>query len=321
MHPAFSVIFFTTASGAGYGLLLWLALDAAFTRIADPIVGWSGFALAFALITSGLLSSTFHLGHPERAWRALSQWRSSWLSREGMMAIITYLPALVFAFGWLLLGRNDGIWLFAGFLGGLASLVTVFCTSMIYRSLKTIPHWNTDFTVRIYILLAVASGGLFLSPILLIAESSRSFIFTAVVTALLLFRTGMEKLRFWRAIDNRAEPLTPGDATGLSALGTVRLLEGPTTSETYVMREMGYRIGRKHAAKLRRIYILLGMIAPSVLLLLAAWLQYAAPAHAMELALCLTALLAGSFGILVERWLFFAEAKHVSTLYYGAESV
>ena len=101
MHPAFSVIFFTSASGAGYGLLTllglfatldWLPLNAPFNL--------SVITLALVLITAGLLSSTAHLGHPERAWRALSQWRSSWLSREGVFAIITYIPASIFLVGW-----------------------------------------------------------------------------------------------------------------------------------------------------------------------------------------------------------------------------
>ena len=78
MHPAYSVIFFTTASGAGYGVLIWMALLAATGAVApSPPVGITGFVIALGLITLGLLSSTFHLGHPERAWRALTQWRSS----------------------------------------------------------------------------------------------------------------------------------------------------------------------------------------------------------------------------------------------------
>ena len=77
MHPAYSVIVFTCASGAGYGLLIWLALAGVvggWTARA-PGLGLAGFGLAFALITIGLLSSTAHLGRPERAWRAFSQWR------------------------------------------------------------------------------------------------------------------------------------------------------------------------------------------------------------------------------------------------------
>ena len=88
MHPAYSVILFTTASGAGYGLLIWLSAAALFGLIdPDPVLGFVGLGLAVVLIVSGLLSSTFHLGRPERAWRAFSQWKTSWLSREGVLAV------------------------------------------------------------------------------------------------------------------------------------------------------------------------------------------------------------------------------------------
>jgi len=98
MDPAYSVILFTSSSGAGYGLIAWLAL----ARLSgmwhlDPVAAVITCLVALALITTGLLSSTFHLGHPERAWRAMSQWRTSWLSREGVLAILTYPAALVFA--------------------------------------------------------------------------------------------------------------------------------------------------------------------------------------------------------------------------------
>src|SRR5215467_14251240 len=105
MHPAFSVIIFTTMSGAGYGLLAWLGAWA----IVGGLPANRGLAavllvLSLGAITIGLLSSTVHLGHPERAWRAFSQWRSSWLSREGVASVVTYAPTLLLAFGWVVLG-------------------------------------------------------------------------------------------------------------------------------------------------------------------------------------------------------------------------
>ena len=108
MHPAYSVILFTTASGAGYGLLVWLALLGMLGLVPpDSGLGLVGIASALALITAGLLASTAHLGRPERAWRAFSQWRTSWLSREGVLAVATYIPAGLLALGWVVLGRLD----------------------------------------------------------------------------------------------------------------------------------------------------------------------------------------------------------------------
>ncbi|HEX6298593.1 MAG TPA: sulfite dehydrogenase subunit SoeC, partial [Burkholderiales bacterium] len=87
MRPAFSVVFLTTLIGAGQGLLLALVAGEALARsgAAEPpgarffVVG-SAFCLALAAL--GLVASFFHLGRPERAWRAAAMWRTSWLSRE-----------------------------------------------------------------------------------------------------------------------------------------------------------------------------------------------------------------------------------------------
>jgi len=94
MHPALSVIFFTTLSGAGYGLLTWCALAALAQWLpARPLL--ISLVMALVLVTIGLLSSLGHLGKPQRAWRAFSQWRSSWLSREGVASVLTFVPAVL----------------------------------------------------------------------------------------------------------------------------------------------------------------------------------------------------------------------------------
>src|SRR2546423_11865299 len=158
MHPALSVIVFTTVSGAGYGLLAWLGVWA--------IAGWLpasrglaavSLALSLGAITAGLLSSTLHLGHPERAWRAFSQWRSSWLSREGVSAVVTFVPALLFAALWLT-GRTGALWSVLGFLSAAGSIATVVCTAMIYRSLKPIRQWYNPWVVPNYLMLSGMGG-------------------------------------------------------------------------------------------------------------------------------------------------------------------
>ena len=88
MHPALSVIFFTTLSGAGYGLLAWLAIASLVGGLPGP-VRIVATLIALVLASAGLLASFWHLGKPMRAWRAFSQWRTSWLSREGVAAVLT----------------------------------------------------------------------------------------------------------------------------------------------------------------------------------------------------------------------------------------
>src|SRR5262249_19043948 len=115
VHPAISIIFFTCAAGAGYGLLTMLGALAVLRRLPpDRTLGIVSLGIALTLIVGGLLSSTLHLRRPERAWRALSQWRSSWLSREGIASLLTFVPAILFGLGWLILTRTDGFVALAG---------------------------------------------------------------------------------------------------------------------------------------------------------------------------------------------------------------
>ena len=315
MHPALSVIVFTVASGAGYGLLVWLAVfSAAGWLPADPALGVAGLGAAPGLITVGLLSSTLHLGHPERAWRALSQWRSSWLSREGLAAMATYVPALLFAMGWVLLGDVERFFRVMAVAAAFLALVTVACTGMIYASLVTIRQWHNTWVVPGYLALALLTGALWLAVLAaafgLFRPEMAEFAVLQVAIA------GYVKLRYWREIDGGSSATTAETATGLGHLGKVRLLDGPATSETYVMREMGYRIARKHASRLRRIAGIALLAVPATVLVAAVLMAGSQP---VALVLTLVAAVSGSFGVLVERWLFFAEAKHVSALYYGAD--
>ena len=129
MHPAHSVIVFTTLSGLGYGLAAVLGVG---LLDGTSLAGQVGYVLSILLIAGGLVSSTFHLGHPERALLAFTQWRSSWLSREGVAAVLTFLPLSAAAIGALVYGAD---WRVAGWLTALGAVVTIACTAMIYASL------------------------------------------------------------------------------------------------------------------------------------------------------------------------------------------
>lgn len=314
MHPAYSVILFTTASGAGYGLLFWLAILSVFDNLpADLTLGVSGLGLAFALISGGLLSSTAHLGHPERAWRAFSQWRTSWLSREGVAAVATFLPFGLFAFGWVVLGRNQGVFGFVGLVAAAMSMATVWCTGMIYQSLPTIRAWHQPLVTPVYVVLALASGGV-LALALLRGFGHESEDFGWVVVTFLAAALLMKRV-YWSFIDAAPRDRTSGAATGLGRFGRVRPLEAPHTQANFVMREMGYAIARKHAEKLRTIVQVAGFVLPILALTLTLTLE-----GPLTLPLTLVGLLAVAFGVAMERWLFFAEAQHVVTLYYGTQA-
>jgi DMSO reductase anchor subunit len=314
VHPAASVILFTVTSGMGYGLLILLALLGVTGAVPpQPAFGLAGFGCALALITAGLLASTFHLGHPERAWRALGQWRSSWLSREGVLAIVTYVPAVLLAAGWVLAGRRDGVFAVMGWLTVVLALATVLCTAMIYASLKPIAQWRNRWVPAGYLTMALATGALWLALLASLFDLGRGLACAIAVPALLA-AAGV-KWAYWRDIDGAAPLARVADATGLGALGQARLLERPHTEANYLQKEMGFRVARKHAGRLRRLVLLVGLGLPSLLVLLAPTL----PALAGS-ALVAVALLAGILGALAERWLFFAQAQHTVNLYYGADA-
>lgn len=311
MYPSLAVIFFTTASGAGYGLLLLLGLLAPLGMLPrSPLFGFVALSLALAAITAGLLSSLLHLGQKQRAWRAFSQWRTSWLSREGVSAVATYIPTGFFGVAWIFFG-----WLpiVAGFLSALLAAITVFCTAMIYRSLKPVPRWHNGWVVPGYLALGFMTGALWLVALLQFFKPQPEIALLALASIVL---AGGVKIGYWHFIETQPANSTAGSATGLGPAGTVRLFSAPHTSENYLLKEMGFVVARKHAAKLRRLSLLVGFAFPALLLLV----PVVVPGLPAVVAALLAAV-AGTIGIFVERWLFFAEARHAVTLYYGATAV
>lgn len=315
MHPAYSVILFTTSSGLGYGLLALLGIYG-IAGLA-PESRWFGLvALGIALgaVTFGLLSSTFHLGHPERAWRAFSQWRSSWLSREGVASVITYIPAAVFAAGWVFLERPGGLFGMFGLLAAVGAAITVYCTSMIYASIRAVPRWNNRWVPLNYLAMALMTGAIWFDALLRLFGEGRPETPVLAVGATVV--AWVMKIAYWREIDQARPVATAGSATGLWPQGEVRLLDKPHTGENYLQSEMGFQIARKHARKLRRVAVVFAFVVPSVMIL--GSLPLPAPVAAMA---GVAAAASVALGVVVERWLFFAEAKHAVTLYYGAAAV
>ena len=310
MTPASSVLLLTTLTGFGYGLIAWLGVLAGLGFLpAAPLFVPVGVVVGLGFANAGLVASMLHLGHPERAWRAFSQWRSSWLSREGVAALATFPPSIVFAGLWWLCGADAVATRTVGVLAAVLELVTVFCTSMIYASLKPIRQWHNPHTAPDYLIYAVFSGAVLLAALWSIwfGAAAEGVAVVAVIAAL---ASCGAKFAYWRFIDRQKPLVTLASATGLTAFGTARPLDRPHFTENYILKEMGYQIARKHAVKLRRIAAGLAFLLPALLALIAAC--GILPAIAAT-----AALLSALVGLFVERWLFFAEATHVSTIYYG----
>ena len=288
MHPAPSVIIFTSLSGLGFGLLTFLGLG---MPAPTGFVAFVFFTIAYLLAVGGLMASTFHLGHPERALKAFTQWKTSWLSREAWLSVGALLVMAAYGAGLVFFGVAVAP---LGWLGAVLSLATVFATSMIYGQLKTVPRWNTRLTPLLFLTLSLAGGGLLSGQI-----SS---------ALMLLMVAGIVQIAYWitgdRALAQSGTSLA--SATGLGDTGTVRAFEPPHTGTNYLLKEFVHVVGRKHASKLRIIALILMIGTPVALLSIPVthWIA-------------LVAVIAHVAGLFVSRWLFFAQAEHVVGLYYG----
>ena len=257
--------------------------------------GWLAFAhwgLGYALAVGGLTASTFHLGNPQRALRAFTQWKTSWLSREAWAAVLTLLLLAPVALSdWLGLGWPRTI----GLVGAVACFGTVFTTSMIYAQIAAVPRWN-NWTVPAMFLSFELTGGALLSGQTLPALIGCA----ALIGALYAHKTVGDV-----AFAQRGQTL--GKATGLDVVGMAQVFEQPHTSPNYLMREMIHVVARKHVARLWPIAFGAAVVLPAVLIVVL-------PHHPLTFAL---AALVHLTGALASRWLFFAQAEHVVGLYYG----
>lgn len=292
MHPARSVIIFTTLSGLGFGLLVFLGLGL------PPVTGWVAFwffVIAYGLSVGGLLASTFHLGHPERALKAFSQWRTSWLSREAWAAVAALVVMALYALFAVFFGTRIAV---LGLIGAALSLLTVITTAMIYTQLTSVPRWNQLLT-PLHLVSASLAGGALLAG-------------QTTVAQILLLVAGLIQIGHWRVGDTRFGEVgqTIASATGLGTPGRIRAFEAPHTGPNYLLREMVHVVGRKHARRLRIIALVLGFALPLGLILVPG------AGHALGG----LAVISHILGMLASRWLFFAEAEHVVGLYYGARS-
>lgn len=311
MHPALSVIFFTVTAGSGYGLLILLAFARPFGLLPginpDQIVFTGIFGLV--LVTAGLLSSTFHLANPKNAWRSFTRFRTSWLSREAVFAVAFYPLALA----WLAVEWSTGNTTASnllGFLSATLAIVVFVCTAMIYASLKTIRQWNTPLVPVMFVLLALVVGALLLLCAGALSELPVGRL--AWLAIVLIVIAAIVKGLYFVTIGKPAGP-TLNSALNFTQ-ASIRLLDVGHSGGTFHTREFGHQVARVRLYWARIACFALLFALPAVILLVMAPADVGGKA-----ALLIVAALSGYAGVFVERWLFFAEARHVVNLYHGAQ--
>ena len=322
MHPAISVILLTTLIGAGQGLFLALFTAQVYSLFKilplqdiDRFYG-EGAALAVALLVAGLVASFFHLGHPERAWRAAARWRTSWLSREVIVLPVTaLLIALWGGAHYLALtrplftlpgGTPVDLTLILGVLATVAAFALYLCTAMIYASLKFLQEWHHPLTVINYVLLGSASGFAVATALAALRGVSLTGFFAgwALAFTLLAFLTrGASVLR-----NRRLRPKsTLKSAIGVRHTRLAQKAQG-AMGGSFNTREFFHGRSALFVRNVRRIFFTLAFAVPA--LLFAGVLAWPRPD------LALAAVAVQYLGLLAERWYFFAEANHPQNLYY-----
>ena len=290
MHPAPSIILFTVLSGFGFGLISIVGLLQFLSQISVVnIIIFSLVGLFFS--TVGLISSFFHLANKKNAIKSMSQWQTSWLSREAISSILC-LSIVLGNICWVFIVNKYinvvGIVLF------LLSLFTIFTTSMIYAQLKTVPSWNNILTPALFIFAALAGGSILLMDY-------------ASLVLLLIF--GVFQVLFWYIADQSFiyKETSVGTALGFSKNEDIRAFDVAHTNRNYLLNEMVYKVARKHAIKIRYISFFAAFVFPMSLTLVF-------PGNFSVSVLIIASHLVG---IYFSRWLFFAEAKHSVGFYYN----
>jgi sulfite dehydrogenase (quinone) subunit SoeC len=315
MKPALSIVFFTVASGAGLGLLALLALaDLCPVPVLPSSALPRGIALALLLIAAGLASSVLHLAKPSNAWRAFARFRTSWLSREAVLAALLFPLAFVYLAA-VSLGATGVRRALPAILVCLLAWGLLFCTAMIYASLKPIRQWRTGWTPAAYLLLGHWSGALLALALAIgYGGTPGTWVWLAAALGAAAF---IAKLGYWRhgAADRAGKSVTLEQAIGVPqgvrppgvSVAQARLFDAGHTQRTFLTDEFVFRVARQHAKALRGAALALGFAIPMI------WLA-AGPRHwAVALSVAVLALV----GLLAERWLFFADARHTVRLYHG----
>jgi DMSO reductase anchor subunit len=307
MRPQFSIIFFTTLAGMAQGLLFFIALAMLYSHAASSqFLAHLALPVAFILLSLGLLASFFHLGHPERAWRAAMMWKTSWLSRE-----VIALPALMAVTLIVFFCAANGqvpTWLWIDLL--ICTLALWICTAKIYQCIRFIQEWSHPSTMINFILLGLSSGLILLELLIGIWGDTETQIIDAPLSmlAFLLVLTSFNlKLWIWKRNQGLKPKSNLSTATGIRG-SNIRQTSMGLMGGSFNTREFFHHQTDRVIANLRKIILLCTYVIPMILMAY----TIAIP-NVLMIAL---ALIIQYLGLLAERWMFFAEANHPQNLYY-----
>ncbi len=322
MHPAFSVIFLTTLIGVGQGLFLAIFTGQSYSAVellptGDSVQFYAmGSMIALAFLFAGLIASLFHLGHPERAWRAATKWRTSWLSREVIILPIVmffvFLYSLMHFFGWdtMLFTSKTGarlqLSLVIGGLGVIATFALFLCTGMIYAAIKFLQEWASPLTVINYLLLGTASG--FILATAFSAYTAPGLvkfygIWATIITLAALVTRSASLLRNARIKHKSSMQTAIGIRHNQIQQKAMGFMGGSVNT-----RDFFHHQTRLFMKSIKWIFMLLTFFLPLLFL----W----SGIEQLNGTTLIIAFLIQYLGLIAERWFFFAQANHPQNLYY-----
>ena len=307
MRPQLSIILFTTLAGMAQGLLFFIALlNIEAPVLSAPFIAILALPVSFVLLTLGLIASFFHLGHPERAWRAAMMWRTSWLSRE-VIALPAVMALTAITFFFVISGMVPA-WLWAALL--ISTLALWICTAKIYQCIRFIQEWSHPSTLSNFILLGLTSGGLLLEFLLMLWNDPSVPLGMGLISGanfILLFLALNLKLWIWRRNQQLKPKSNLASATGIKG-NNIRQTSMGFMGGSFNTREFFHHQTNRVISNIRKIILLMAYIGPMILL--------AFSMNSPSVAQIAFALFIHYIGLLAERWMFFAEANHPQNLYY-----
>lgn len=321
MHPAFSVIFLTTLLGVGQGMFIALVFVQLLTAAGilqtelTPEFFAYGTGVVLVFVGLALFASFFHLGHPERAMKTITQWKTSWLSRE-VIALpafggAAFLYGVIHFFGWdfnVFESENMvlSLSLAMGLVGIILSVTLWVCTGMIYACIKFLQEWATPLTVVNFIMLGMASG---YTAATVYASIVKPELITFFAWSAIFFTALAAITRISAMVRNsRIKPKsTPTSAIGIRHEKIQQKSQG-AMGGSYNTREYFHGKSESFISMIKWGFLVLVFIVP-VVFLIQGLTQTAMVA-------LIVAAVVQYIGLVAERWYFFADSNHPQNIYY-----
>ena len=311
MHPVFLSKFieskknihlsivFTTLVSAGLGIVIWSVFFAFFEVIPpDRWFALNTFVFAYLLIIIGSLFVMSNSQNRRIFILKFRRWKTSWVMRQALCVLCGCITGLLFFFGWIAFAKYGGFWLFLGGLTSFFFIGALIGMAMNFVVHRTVLAWSNPHTIRIFVSMGLWTGIVWLNMFAQVFNFHTPII--GIVLIIIGVATLIFKRKYWVFVDTyqkrflQNNNLSKGENNSRSRL-----------VEYYVYPDLTKNSDRLKIEMLRRraflLYFLLPFCAATMPVELTTWVSVSAS---------IIGAVSVVTGVAIERWLFFAEAKH-----------